>query len=127
MGGGDGRNGVDSAAKSGGESESALLRVEVVETMAAIYPAAYRVGAEAVWLADLRERARAVQVPALILCGDEDRITPPGLSEELAALIPEARLEIIGRSGHLANAEQPVAFNAAIDRFLSEAEQKSAS
>ena len=99
------------------------LRAEIVETMAAIEPEAYRIGAEAVWLADQREQARRIRVPTLVLCGTEDRITPPALSEELAALVPGARLELIAASGHLANAEQPAAFNAAVDRFLSEAER----
>ena len=103
------------------------LRTECVETMAAIDPEAYRIGAEAVWLADQRDRARAIDVPTLILCGDEDRITPPALSEELGALIPHARIEMIERAGHLANVEQPAAFNAAIDSFLSGMGQKSAS
>lgn len=101
------------------------LRAEVVDTMAGIDPQAYRVGAHTVWLANQRNEARNIRVPTLILCGAEDRITPPALSEELAALIPSARLELIKAAGHLANAEQPAAFNAAIDRFLAEAERKS--
>ena len=98
------------------------LRAEVVETMAAIDPHAYRIGAEAVWLADQRDRAAGIAVPTLVLCGAEDRITPPALSEALAALIPGARLATIEAAGHLANAEQPRAFNAAIDAFLAELE-----
>ena len=96
------------------------LRAEVIETMAAIDPAAYRVGAAAVWLADQRDRARAIEVPTLILVGEEDGVTPPALSEELANLIPGSRLERIAEAGHLANAEQPDAFNAAIESFISE-------
>ena len=38
------------------------------------------IGAAAVWLADQRDRAAAIDVPTLILVGDEDRITPPALS-----------------------------------------------
>ena len=109
----------------GGEA-TPELRTECVEAMAAIDPAAYRIGAEAVWLADQVERARAIDVPTLVLCGTEDRITPPALSEELAALIPGAKLELIERAGHLANAEQPALFNAAIDSFLSATAQKTA-
>jgi 3-oxoadipate enol-lactonase len=101
------------------------LRREVIDTMAAIDPDAYRIGAEAVWLADQRDRAAGIAVPTLILCGTEDRITPPGLSEELAEFIPGARLEPIPAAGHLANAEQPAEFNAAIDAFLSETEKES--
>jgi 3-oxoadipate enol-lactonase len=103
-----------------GSAATAELRAETVETMAVIDPGAYRVGAEAVWLADQRERVVDIRVPTLVLCGAEDRITPPALSEELAALIPAARLELIESAGHLANAEQSAEFNGAIDRFLSE-------
>lgn len=95
------------------------LRAEVIETMAAIDPAAYRAGAAAVWLANQRDRARAIDVPTLILVGDEDGITPPALSEELANLIPGSRLDRIAEAGHLANAEQPEAFNVAVESFLS--------
>lgn len=105
-----------------GNAATAGLRDEVIETMARIDPQAYRQGAQAVWLADQRQRAAAVAVPSLVLCGSEDRITPPALSEELAALIPGARLERIEGAGHLANAEQPAAFNSAIDRFLHQSE-----
>ena len=103
-----------------GSAASPELRRDVVETMAAIDPDAYRIGAEAVWLADLRDAAAAIRVPTLVLCGDEDRITPPALSQELASIIPGARLEIIGQAGHLSNAEQPAAFNGALDRFLTD-------
>jgi len=107
-----------------GSDASAKLRAESVETMAAIDPVAYRIGAHAVWLADQRDRAQAISVPTLVLCGTEDRITPPALSEELATLVPDAQLELIERAGHLSNAEQPVAFNSAIDQFLSAVGQK---
>jgi 3-oxoadipate enol-lactonase len=106
-----------------GSAATPALRAEVVETMAAIDARAYRIGAEAVWLADQRERTAAICVPALVLCGIEDRITPPALSEDLAALIPGARLEWIEAAGHLANTEQPAAFNTAVERFLTEAER----
>jgi 3-oxoadipate enol-lactonase len=101
-----------------GKAAGEAIHREVIETMAGIDPAAYVVGARAVWLADQRERARAIGVPTLVLVGDEDVITPPALSEELAALVPGAILESIPGAGHLANLEQPAAFNAIIDRFL---------
>ena len=100
------------------------LKAEVVATMGRIDPAAYRLGAAAVWLADQRGRAKSIAVPTLILVGDEDTITPPSLSKELGALIAGSRLEIINGAGHLANAEQPILFNEYVDRFLSEIEQQ---
>lgn len=101
-----------------GSAATPGLKTDVIDTMAAIDAAAYRLGAAAVWLADQRERAAAIDVPTLILVGDEDAITPPALSEELNRLVPGSRLERIASAGHLANAEQPQAFNLAIESFL---------
>src|SRR4029453_13014617 len=102
-----------------GSAATDELRAEVIDTMAAIDPVAYRIGAEAVWLADQRDRAAAIGVPPLILFGGEDGIPPPALSEELARIVAGSRLERISYAGHLANAEQPQAFNMAIESFLS--------
>lgn len=100
-------------------SGDSALREGVIETMARIDPAAYRLGAEAVWLAEQTDRATAIQVPTLMICGDLDPVTPPTLSEELVRLIPGSRLEIIAGASHLANLDKPVEFNRAIDDFLS--------
>jgi 3-oxoadipate enol-lactonase len=94
------------------------VRSEVVETMARIDPAAYRIGAEAVWLADQRDRASAIRVPALVLCGAEDKVTPPQLSRELAELIPGARYAEIANAGHLTNLERPEEFNRIVSEFI---------
>jgi 3-oxoadipate enol-lactonase len=94
------------------------VRREVVETMSRIDPAAYRSGAEAVWLADQRERAAAIRVPALVLCGAEDRVTPPALSTALTQLIPSARYEAIEGAGHLSNLERPHEFNTLVGAFI---------
>ena len=100
------------------------LRAEVVDSMAAIDPAAYCLGARAVWLADQRDRVSEIRVPTLVLCGAADVVTPPALSEELAAAIAAARLVIVEGAGHLSNIERPAEFNAAVDRFLLEVERK---
>ena len=97
------------------------VRAEVIETMANIDPAAFRIGAEAVWLADQAPRAQAIRVPALVICGAEDTVTPPALSHALAQLIAGARYEEIERAGHLTNLERPDAFNAAVEGFIRQA------
>jgi 3-oxoadipate enol-lactonase len=102
-----------------GPAATADLRAEVIGTMATIDPAAYRLGSAAVWLADQRDRALAVAVPTLILVGEEDDITQPALSEGLHQLIAGSTLIRISAAGHLANIEQPQAFNSAIESFLS--------
>ena len=101
---------------------SDALRTEVVQTMARIDPAAYEIGAAAVWLADQRDRARKIDCPTLVLCGSEDRITPPRLSEELKDNIEGASLVEIAGAGHLSNAEQPHIFNRVVEAFLSDVE-----
>ena len=98
------------------------VRAEVVETMSRIGPAAYVIGAEAVWLADQGGRVRGIKVPTLILCGDEDKPTPPALSLELHAIIAGSRLEWIAGAGHLTNLEQPAVFNRLVGEFLAEVE-----
>ena len=103
-----------------GSAATPELRADVIDTMAAIDPAAYRLGAAAVWLADQRERAAAIGVPTLILVGEEDGITPPALSEELHRIVPGSELARISAAGHLANIEQSQAFNSAIESFLSQ-------
>jgi 3-oxoadipate enol-lactonase len=96
----------------------AAIRSEVVETMARINPAAYRIGAEAVWLADQRERASAIRVPTLVLCGAEDKVTPSALSHELVELIPGARYAEIAGAGHLTNLERADAFNGLVEKLI---------
>jgi 3-oxoadipate enol-lactonase len=86
--------------------------------MARIDPAAYRIGAQAVWLADQRERAGAVRVPTLVLCGDQDHVTPPALSRELMKLIPGAHYELVAGAGHLSNLERPQEFNTLVGAFV---------
>jgi 3-oxoadipate enol-lactonase len=103
-----------------GSAATAELRAEVINTMAGIDPAAYRIGAAAVWLADQRDIAAAIDIPTLILVGEEDGITPPALSNELGRLISGSQVQMITAAGHLANAEQSKAFNEAIESFLSQ-------
>ena len=94
------------------------VRSEVVATMSSIDPAAYRIGAEAVWLADQRDRAEAIRVPTLVVVGDQDLVTPVELSSELVDLIPDASMQVIAGAGHLGNIERPAEFNRAIEDFI---------
>lgn len=95
-----------------------VVRREVVETMSRIDPAAYRIGAEAVWLADQRDRVCAIRLPTLVLVGEKDLVTPVDLSNELVDLAPDARMQVIRGAGHLSNLEKPAEFNAAVDGFI---------
>ncbi len=62
----------------------------------------------------------SIVAPTHVVVGDEDTLTPPATSREMARRIPGARLTIIEGTGHLSNIEQPEAFNRAILGFLGE-------
>ncbi|PKN18658.1 MAG: hypothetical protein CVU71_14385 [Deltaproteobacteria bacterium HGW-Deltaproteobacteria-6] len=55
--------------------------------------------------------------PVLVLCGAEDKMTPPACSEQIAAGIDGATLVIIEGAGHMAMMEKPSAFNEALQDF----------
>ena len=99
------------------------LHDQVRETMARIDPQAFRIGAEAVWLAEQRDRVAAIRVPTLVLVGDQDMVTPPELSQELADAVPGAELAVLAGAGHLSNIERPVDFNSAVQVFIKRAEE----
>jgi 3-oxoadipate enol-lactonase len=94
------------------------LRAEVIETMARIDKRTYAWASAAVWTPDYRADLVRIELPALVLVGEHDRPTPPALSEALQAGLPSARLQLIDGAGHIANIDQPTAFNTAIEDFL---------
>lgn len=61
-----------------------------------------------------------IAVPALIVVGEEDELTPPEESARMAREIPGARLVVIPEAGHLASLERPEAFNGALREWLRE-------
>ena len=59
-----------------------------------------------------------IDVPTLIVVGDQDAITPPAESQMMASIIPNATLVEISGAGHLSNLENPTEFNKAIADFM---------
>ncbi|HEY0873913.1 MAG TPA: alpha/beta fold hydrolase [Vicinamibacterales bacterium] len=62
----------------------------------------------------------AISVPTLILCGEEDVLTPPSDSEALRAGIAGSRLAMLAGAGHLSNIESPEAFSRELNAFLAD-------
>jgi 3-oxoadipate enol-lactonase len=60
---------------------------------------------------DFRDRLGQIGVTTLVVAGAEDPVTTPEDAEILAAEIPGARLVVLPEAAHLANVEQPEAFN----------------
>jgi pimeloyl-ACP methyl ester carboxylesterase len=70
------------------------------------------------WRPDSSADLRRLAVPALVLVGEEDAITPPADAEILAGLMREATLRTIPAAGHLSSLENPEAFSEAVSTFL---------
>jgi 3-oxoadipate enol-lactonase len=62
---------------------------------------------------------RPPPMPTLVLCGERDRINLE-LSRRLADALPDARFEVVPAAGHVANLDNPEAFNALLRDFLSD-------
>jgi pimeloyl-ACP methyl ester carboxylesterase len=67
---------------------------------------------------DLVGRLGDLRLPALVVVGRDDRLTPPKYADYLARSIPGARLVEIDGAGHYPQLEQPAAVNAALRGFL---------
>ncbi len=67
---------------------------------------------------DMTGSLSAIKVPTLILVGEQDKITPPALSEAMTARISGSQLKVIPDAGHFSNVENPAAFNEALAGFL---------
>ena len=59
-----------------------------------------------------------IRVPTLIVVGKDDSITPPAMSEKMAAGIAGSKLVVLDGAGHMANQEKPVEFNEALRAFV---------
>jgi pimeloyl-ACP methyl ester carboxylesterase len=67
---------------------------------------------------DVMERLGKVRVPALVLCGADDRMTPLRYSEYLAEKIKRAQLVIVPEAGHMVMIEKPKETAAALLEFI---------
>jgi len=68
--------------------------------------------------ADSRPLLASIKCPTLVLVGEQDELTPPFLSEEMAAGISGAKLVKVPHCGHLSTLEQPDAVNAALIEWM---------
>jgi pimeloyl-ACP methyl ester carboxylesterase len=68
---------------------------------------------------DSRPGLAAIACPTLVVCGREDVLTPPELSEEIAGLVPGADFVLIEGCGHLSTMERPDDVNAALRSWMS--------
>jgi pimeloyl-ACP methyl ester carboxylesterase len=67
---------------------------------------------------DATEDLAQIEVPALVIHGEEDGVIPISEAEDMAAALPYAELVRVAGAGHLPNMEQPQVFNEAVEAFL---------
>ena len=65
-----------------------------------------------------RDVLRGFSMPTLFITGTEDTTYPPFLSDALAALMPNAKVEQVPEAGHSVYFQRAPIFNQLVDRFL---------
>ena len=83
-------------------------------------PEVLQAACEALAELDLRPQLEQVRIPVLVLVGEHDEATPPPMSRELAAGLPNARLKIIPGCAHVPQLQSPQLFLEAIGDFIPE-------
>jgi 3-oxoadipate enol-lactonase len=96
---------------------------ETIEQMAVKAVPSYLAATQATWTGDYTAVLSTIDVPVLVTCGERDFIAPLARSQEIAAAIPGAQLETVPDAGHVANADNPVVFDAMLERFLATAQR----
>jgi 3-oxoadipate enol-lactonase len=67
---------------------------------------------------DSTEMLSTIDVPTLIIVGEEDAITPPREARTMHERIPGSRLETLALAGHISNMERPAAFTHVVSEFV---------
>ena len=68
---------------------------------------------------DLRTEVDQIDTPCLILCGEQDKLTPPALSIKLNQLIKNSTLKILPSAGHMVMIENYRMLNEYVSAFIS--------
>ena len=86
--------------------------------MAQVPEATYRAALQAIVAFNRREELSRITVPTLCLAGEFDRNAPDALMQRMARQLPRGEHRCLSGVGHLANMEDPAAFNQAVLDFL---------
>jgi 3-oxoadipate enol-lactonase len=64
-----------------------------------------------------------IDVPTLVIVGEQDSLSPPDVAEEMCRALPDAQLAVIPNAGHLSNLEDRDEFNRVVRAFLQRVER----
>jgi pimeloyl-ACP methyl ester carboxylesterase len=93
------------------------LQVEMATVVSEFHPHGFRLMATALAANDTTDLLPTINVPTLLLWGDDDRRSPLAVAEWFRNTIPGSELALIPKAGHVSNMEQPGAFDAHVRRF----------
>ena len=118
----DGQSPADLAA-SGAASllapyASDEAKSSLVATLSSMRAESYIKTIRALVAQDVLGQLEDIRVPTLVMNGEEDRLSPVAMAEDMARRIPRAQLVVIHGAGHLSNLEKPEEFNDALTKFL---------
>lgn len=99
------------------EAASNDLKEEMSAVVSEFHPLGFRLMAKSSADTDTTNLLPNIEVPTLLLWGDDDRRSPMNIAEQFRDAIPSAELAIIANAGHLSNMEQPEVFNAQVRCF----------
>ena len=100
-------------------NDEALRQAEALAASQLGEPAVQTSRLDAILAFDRRSELHRIAVPTMILCADDDILTPRYFSEEFARHIPHARTHFVPRGGHALSRTEPDLFNSiAIDFFI---------
>ena len=69
---------------------------------------------------DTRHRLTEIEIPTLVVWGLNDQVVPVEAAIGYHRLIPDSRLELFERTGHVPQMERPARFNPLLDEFLAD-------
>jgi len=67
---------------------------------------------------DITNEVEKIDLPTLILCGEDDQLTPLKYSQFLQSQINGSKLEALSNAGHMVMMESPQVFNEKIKEFI---------
>ena len=106
--------GLDAAPGSGLLPAEAGERAQALSGLVYVAANCYA----AIGVIDNHEGLKQLQIPALIIVGDQDQATPPAMSELIHEHWPQSKYTVLKDAAHLSSVEQAEAFNQAVMQFL---------
>ena len=101
-----------------GPNATPAIRNEALQSLTSLRKDSYLKVLEATLTFDRTDALKRSQVPTLLLFGENDTLVKPEAGLAVKALMPHARMAVIGGVGHLLNLEAPAEFNRLVEEFI---------